>query len=85
MVTEQDINRLRSSGAILLDSPDSEIRIDLKSQRLAEMMGFATERTISPEGRLNNFCVIQQRPYDLNVRPKPTVGVEYGRSPMTRR
>ena len=62
-----------------------EIRIDLRSQRLAEMMGYSLVRPLSPGGDLSNFYVVQL-PNDPNIRPKPIDGItNYGVSPIRMR
>ena len=78
------IQRLERAGVKLLEGPPGEIRVDLKSQRLTEMMGYPTARQISPDGGLSNFCVVKLPGGDPSVRARPTDGVEYGRSPITR-
>ena len=82
---QNHIDRLRNSGARLVESPPGEIRIDLRSQRLAEMMGYSLVRSLSPGGGLSNFFVVQL-PSDPNVRPKPIDGItNYGVSPIRMR
>ena len=83
METQNVINRLRQAGVILLEAPEGEIRIDLRSQRLTEMMGIQTARGMV-DGILNPYCVVSLARSDPSIHEKPTLGVEYGRSPMTR-
>ena len=78
---QNHIDRLKNSGARLVESPPGEIRIDPRSQRLVEMMGYSLVRPLSPGGDLSNFYVVQL-PNDPNIRPKPTDGIEYGVSPI---
>ena len=80
MENQNIIDKLVHSGAKLLEGPPGEIRVDLKSQRLVEMMGYSTVRPVE-SGVLSNFCVIQFR-NDPSVRPKPTENIEYGVSPI---
>lgn len=73
---------VRAGVKLAKEQMPGEIRIDPKSVRLTQMMGFQTGRRIEQGGRLSKYYVVQLPSGDPSVRERPTDGIEYGISPM---
>ena len=73
---------VRAGVKLTKEQMPGEIRIDPKSVRLTQMMGFQTVRRIEQDGRLSNYYVVQLPTGDPSVRDRPTDNIEYGISPI---
>lgn len=73
---------VRAGVKLTKEQMPGEIRIDPKSERLTQMMGFQTVRRIGQDGRLSKYCVVELPKGDPSVRGRPTDNIEYGISPI---
>lgn len=73
---------VRAGVKLTKEQMPGEIRIDPKSVRLTQMMGFQTAQRIEQDGRLSKYYVVQLAKGDPSVRERATDDIEYGISPM---
>lgn len=73
---------VRAGVRLTKEQIHGEIRIEPKSVRLTQMMGFETAQRIEQDGRLSKYYVVRLPSGDPAVRERPIDNIEYGVSPI---